>query len=131
MNLYFFIAAVICLIVGIVHSVMGEKLIFQAKRAKGKIVPSIGSKDLRQGHLRIIWATWHLASVLGWVLAAILIQIAQQAPQSLDSLSAFIVNATVAGMLIGSILVLYGTSGRHPGWIGLLLVAILLVLGQL
>ena len=43
--------------------------------------------------------------------------------------TAFIEKAIIASMLGGALLVLIGTRGRHPGWIGLLGVAILVWLG--
>ncbi|MFK7920403.1 MAG: hypothetical protein AB8H47_00525, partial [Bacteroidia bacterium] len=70
MNIYFLLAGILSFVIGLVHSILGEILIFKTKREKGRLVPSIGSENLKQGHLRIIWATWHLASVFGWVLGA-------------------------------------------------------------
>lgn len=131
MNLSFLIAGILCFVLGIVHSIFGEILIFSSKREKGAIVPAKKSPDLKAGHLRIIWATWHLASVLGGCLGAILLKISLQ-PIGLDSeVSKMVVQSTIFGMLAGCLLVLIGTKGKHPGWIVLLLIAILLLLGSL
>ena len=70
----------------------------------------------------MIWATWHLASVFGWAFAGILLRLAI-APDA--SPTALIVSAIVLANLAGSLLVLIGTRGKHPGWIALLLVAVL------
>lgn len=46
---------------------------------------------------------------------------------SLDAgLDEFISRTSIVAMLIASVLVLYGTKAKHPGWIGLLGVAILI-----
>ena len=70
MNIYFLLAGILSIIIGLVHSILGEVLIFKTKRRKGRLVPSIGSESLRKEHLGIIWATWHLTSVFGWILGA-------------------------------------------------------------
>lgn len=131
MNIYFLLAGILCFIIGIVHSILGETLIFKAKRKKGRIVPSIGNEYLKPGHLRIIWATWHLASVFGWVLGAAMSYIALDENHVDNPFSANFIKLSLAAMIIGSALVLFGTKGKHPGWIGLLLSGILLLLGLL
>lgn len=40
MNIYFLIAGILCFILGLIHSILGEFLIFNSKRNKGSIVPS-------------------------------------------------------------------------------------------
>ena len=121
MQTMFIAAGVIALITGIVHSVLGEILIFRQLRSGG-LVPTIAAPPLRERNIRIIWATWHLASVFGWAFAGILLRLAI-APH--DSPGALIVSAVVFANLAGSLLVLIGTKGQHPGWIALLLVAVL------
>ena len=121
MQTMFIAAGVIALITGVVHSVLGEILIFRQLRSSG-LVPTLAAPPLRERNIRIIWATWHLASVFGWAFAGILLRLAI-AP--LDSPSALIVSAVVFANLAGSLFVLIGTKGQHPGWIALLLVAVL------
>ena len=121
MQTMFIAAGVIALITGVVHSVLGEILIFRQLRSGG-LVPIMAAPPLRERNIRIIWATWHLASVFSWAFAGILLRLAI-APY--DSPSALIVSAVVFANLAGSLLVLIGTKGQHPGWIALLLVAIL------
>ena len=121
MQTMFIAAGVIALITGVGHSVLGEILIFRHLRSSG-LVPTMAAPPLRERHIRIIWATWHLASVFGWAFAGILLRLAI-APDG--SPSALIVSAVVFANLAGSSLVLIGTKGQHPGWIALLLVAVL------
>ncbi|WP_103069811.1 hypothetical protein [Aquimarina sediminis] len=125
MNTYFFTAGILCILLGIVHSILGEYLIFKNKRNKGKLVPSKKSEGLRERHLRILWATWHLSSVFGWSIGAILIKISF-APEQMNS---FIVQAIIYAMILSSLLVLVGTKGKHPGWIVLLIIAVLSIIG--
>lgn len=131
MNTYFYIAGLLCILLGIAHSIFGELLIFRNKRNNGHIIPSRGSIELRESHLRIIWATWHLASVFGFCLGTMLILLAtieQELDQELLKLVTYPITNAV---WLGALLVLVGTKARHPGWIVLLIIGILLVLGNL
>lgn len=114
-------AGVLALVTGLVHSVLGEVLIFRHLR-RGGLVPAMGAPPLRERNIRILWATWHLATVFGWAFGGALLRLAV-APD--DSPRALIVSAAVFAYLAGSLLVLIGTKGRHPGWIALLVVAAL------
>ena len=122
MQSLFVVAGVLALITGVVHSVLGEKLIFRHLR-NGGLVPAMGAPPLRERNIRIIWAIWHLASVFGWAFAGVLIWLGLAPPN--QSLQVLVVSAAVLAYLGGSMLVLIGTKGRHPGWIALLLVAAL------
>ena len=115
MQTYLAVAAGIAFLTGIAHSVLGEILIFQHLRS-GTLVPGQGAPPLRSRNIRIIWATWHLATVFGWAFAAVLFQLALSPQASPGSL---LLGATVAAYAGGSLLVLVGTRGRHPGWIAL------------
>lgn len=115
-------AAVLALITGIVHSILGERLIFRHLR-QASWIPSMPAPPLQGRHVRILWATWHLASVLGWALAGMLWQLARSPG---DALAAGAVFAASGGaFLAGALLVLVGTRGRHPGWVALGAVGVL------
>lgn len=116
------LAGSILLLTGSVHSVLGEILIFRHLRPDG-IVPSRGASPLRERHIRILWATWHLATVLGWAFAGILFKLASKSAD--DPLDAFVLASVVIAYAVGGLLVLIATKGRHPGWIALLAVAAL------
>ncbi|WP_199777553.1 hypothetical protein [Bosea sp. FBZP-16] len=126
MQSYLLAAGVLMILIGVAHSVIGEILIFRQLRA-GTIVPLLAPAPLRERHLRILWANWHLCSVLGWGLAALLIVIAGS-----PELPTYALNIRIIAIatLAGSLLVLYATRGRHPGWLGLLVAAGLAWLGQ-
>ena len=116
-------AASVAILTGVAHSVLGERLIFRHLRPPGAVVPSLPASPLRGRHVRILWATWHLASVFGWAFAGLLLATAwgPGSPSLLDAVLA----ATAAAHLGGALLVLVATRGRHPGWIALAVVGAL------
>lgn len=130
MNTYILIAGVLCVVLGLIHSILGEVLIFNPKRHNGKIVPTKRTSELREKHLRIIWATWHLASVFGWCIGAILVKTSLTQNELSPKVIDIIIQSSMYGMFAGSLLVLVGTKGRHPGWIVLLLIGILSLAGR-
>ena len=126
MQMQLLAAGMLMIAIGAVHSVLGELLIFHRLRSGG-IVPRLAPQPLRERHLRILWASWHLGSVLGWGFAALLIVLA--ASSDLPSV-ALLVRIIAGATLICSALVLFATRGRHPGWLGLLIAAALAWQGQ-
>ena len=120
MQLLLATAAVLATLTGIAHSLLGEWLIFRHVRASS-VVPALPAPPLRQRHIRILWATWHLASVFGWAFAGLLLQLARAPAAGLSAQS--VLPAVAAAHLGAALLVLVGTRGRHPGWIALALVA--------
>lgn len=126
MNSYLVGASLLIALVGLVHTVLGEFLIFRRLRLSG-IVPTNGGELLKERHVRILWATWHAVTVLAWGLSLILWQIARQ-PEP-DTAHRTILFAISTAALASAVLVFIGTRARHPGWIGLLAVAALTWLG--
>lgn len=124
MNRYFLAACIIAVLVGLIHSLLGEVLIFRKLR-RGALVPHLAAPPLQERNVRILWATWHVASAFGFGFAAILLSLAANG----SAADPAIVRALVAAFAAGAGLVLYATKGRHPGWIGLLVVAVLTYLG--
>jgi hypothetical protein len=115
-------AAILATATGLVHSILGERLVFRHLR-QASLVPSLPAPPLRERNVRILWATWHLASVFGWALAALLWQLAKDPDVALPARS--VLSASAFGFVTGALLVLVGTRGRHPGWIALGAVGIL------
>ncbi|MDW3211195.1 MAG: hypothetical protein R8N23_15070 [Reichenbachiella sp.] len=129
MNYYLLTAAILCFLLGLIHSFLGEFLIFKNKREKGTFIPSQVNQDLKERHLRILWATWHLASVFGWCIGAILIKISINPSDSSSSFTNFIILSAMYTMFMSSALVLVGTKGKHPGWVVLIIIGTLLMMG--
>lgn len=121
MNSVLIAAAVLAVLVGIVHSALGELLIFR------HVPPAADGRHRRRRRpFDILWATWHIASVMGWALAALLWKLA--ALPDASPLRDFLLLAIALAFAASGLLVLIGTRGRHPGWAGLLGVALLVVL---
>lgn len=118
---YLLIASCLAFFVGLIHSVLGEILIFKHMR-KGGIVPTNGGSMLKERQVRILWATWHIVTVFGWAIALILLR---EALPGMVGLMPSDFGIIAVAMLASSLLVLFATKGKHPGWIGLLAVAIL------
>ena len=119
---HFLIAAgCLAILVGGIHSAVGEVLIFNRMR-RGAIIPTDGGDRLRERHVRILWASWHLVTIFGLALAIILLRLGM-AP--LSPVRPFLTLVIALSMAAGGLLVLYATRGRHPGWIGLVGVAVL------
>ncbi|WNO07653.1 hypothetical protein [Teredinibacter sp. KSP-S5-2] len=118
-------AAIIAAFVGCVHSILGEMLVFSKLRNFG-VISGEGVFPLKPGSVRILWATWHLVSVFGWTFSAILLTIALD----IGSVRLVVLNAIGVAFLVGCVLVLVATKGRHPGWFGLLIVGALIFISQ-
>ena len=130
MNIYLLISGILTILLGVVHSILGEFLIFKNKRKPGKIVPTIVNSDFKERQLRIIWTTWHLASFFGWCIGIYLLQISLNQNKFGSELIDFLINPAICMMFASSILVLIGTKGKHPGWIVLLVIGILLLFSK-
>ena len=127
MNSYFIAAGCLVFIIGLTHSVLGEIRIFRRMRRRGGLIPTEGSPILMEGYVRILWASWHIVTVFGWGLGVILLRLSF--PSSEHTLQEFVLNTTLFSMLTAALIVLVGTKGKHPAWLGLLGVAILLWIG--
>lgn len=124
MNAWLVGAAALVFVIGIVHSWLGELRVFRDLR-RGGIVPSGGQPVLRGFQTRILWASWHVVTLLAWALAAVLAWLAQPAAQAV---SGGVVELACASALAGSSgLVLWSNRGRHPAWIALLAAAVLVL----
>lgn len=120
MILYLLIAGVLALILGVVHSVLGEKLIFKRLRSIDLTLVS-GSQAISPQHLRTIWSTWHLISIFGYGLGAILLILSLSPNDAIDLIS----KAVELTFLVSAIFWLIGTRGRHPAWFVFLMIALL------
>ena len=127
MNTWLVTAAAVIALTALAHSVGGEWMIFRALRRKG-IVPSGGAPVLRGFQTRILWASWHLVTVLAWALAALLLWLAQPGVRAVSGGWAEAVIA--AALAAGSGLVRLSNRGRHPGWVALGLAAVLVLIGS-
>ncbi|PJI95880.1 hypothetical protein CLU85_0610 [Acidovorax sp. 69] len=122
MNTALVLAAGGLALVGVAHSVLGEVLVFRTLRTQG-IVPTGGRPVLREQQVRILWGTWHLASVLGWALSALLWRLGTVPVDT--HLGGWVADVAGVATLASGLLVFYATDGRHPAWAALWVVAAL------
>ena len=111
-NSVLILAGVLSILLGLIHSFLGERMIFMPLRTDK------GGTPLHK-YRGILWATWHLVTLFGACLGLYLIQLAGvDIPGRLTIYIGCV-------MLVGTILVIVGTKGKHPGWIILLAIAVL------
>ena len=120
MNPYFAVAGALAFLVGLIHSLLGEIMIFR------KTIGSPASVALERRYRGILRATWHAVPVFGWGFGAILLWFPSYSSR-VDV--AFVEDTMALSFLAASLLTLYFTKGRHPGWIALLVIAVLVWLG--
>lgn len=127
MNAWLLAAAALVFVIGLVHSVLGERMVFRPLR-RGGLVPDGGQPVLRGFQTRILWASWHLVTLLAWALSAVLAWLAEP---SARMASGGVLEAVIAAALAGAgALVLLSNRGRHPAWIALLAAAALVLMSQ-
>ena len=118
MNLLLLIAGILSILLSLAHSLLGERLIFRDWRKSPPAIP--------RRHQNIIWASWHIVSFLGLGIGGAFIWLSHF-PNVIAALKPALMSL-VAGFILSSLIVLYGTRGKHPGWIVLLIIAVLTVL---
>ena len=129
MNNYLLTAGILCFVMGVFHSIIGEKNIFNSKRNKGNLVPTKASPVLIERHLRVIWVVWHFVSIFICGIGALLVKMALPQQSSNAGLGHYSIQVIMYTLLGSAILALVGTKGKHPVWIVLLIVAVLLMIG--
>jgi hypothetical protein len=126
MNPWLVAAGLCTLLIGVVHSVLGEQRIFRHLR-QGGIVQTRAEPLLRPHQLHIVWASWHLVTAFGLGVAALLFVAAQ--PDVPPPLRDLLVHCAVGIMLLAAALVAFATRGRHLAWLALSLTSALAMAG--
>lgn len=103
-------AAAIIVLLGVLHSVLGERYLLSRLFRRSELPPILGDAQFTKGTLRF---TWHLTTLLVFALAGVLIQI-ERADGDVD-----IVSTIGWTMLLAGLLPIYFTRGRHLSWIGM------------
>jgi hypothetical protein len=120
-------AGCLVFLLGLVHSLLGERLIFRHLRDNG-IIPTKGCALLEERQVRILWASWHLVTAFGWAIGAILCGFYLSSSTEVF-VPSFVINAVALSMIAGAALVLFSTKGKHPAWIVLTAITALVLLG--
>ena len=123
MNTFMAAAAVLSLLGAVLHSVLGERLIFRSLSLDG--LPAVAGSALFTR--RVLQFFWHTVSVAWLGFAVLLWHLGQHA--TLDPIGRW--TATVIGwtFLGSSMLALAGSRGRHFAWVILLVIAACIWLG--
>lgn len=111
------VAAALGLVLVVAHSYLGERYILMRLFRRNQIPPLFGGTEFTRRTLRF---AWHLTSVFGLGLAAMLAMLA--AGRATPAAQAGIAAATCA---LSGIVALVGSRGRHPSWIVFFAIAIL------
>ena len=110
---WLFIAGALCVLLAVIHTVLGEGLIFR----KWTVL-----RPIPRGRAGIIRASWHALSLFGVSLGVILWRV------PLDRVSAL---TLCASLFLSAVMIAVWTQFRHPGWIVMSLIALLVLLSQL
>ena len=109
-----FIAGIILVAIGFIHSYLGERYILIRLFKRDNIPQLFGSDHFTKGTLRFCW---HVLSLAAFGFAAILFHVPSHTSFSL---------ATIGVVFTGSAaLSFYFTKGKHLSWVAFLAVAIL------
>jgi hypothetical protein len=113
-NLYFLVSGCLAILLGVIHSVLGEILIFRHLR-ESDLFSDNGTSKLRRRHYKTLWSTWHLVTLLGWGIGAVLFALSWANPPDITlNTVALILSILFAG---SAVYWLIGTKGKHPAWI--------------
>ncbi len=113
MNGWLWTAVVLISLLGLAHSVLGERYLLTRLFRREDLPKILGSAEFTKRTLRF---AWHLTSVAWWGLSALIVSIAEGSGQT--SLQVLAATALISGMVS-----LVGARARHLSWIVLVAVA--------
>lgn len=122
MDTLIFASAGLLMIIGLIHSVLGEKYILTRLFKKHTLPRLFGGTEFTQNTLRF---AWHLTTVAWFGLAFILIL--SRFP-NFDIYSVYLICAGV--LAIHALVSLVGSKGKHLSWVGFLAIAVMLLLAS-
>jgi hypothetical protein len=110
------IAAVLILLLGLVHSLLGERYILVRLFRRDNLPRLFGSDAFTKNTLRF---AWHLTTVVWFGIGVLLVQLSTGRSLGTAELGATLATTAAASGLVA----LAGSRGRHPAWIVFLVVA--------
>ena len=116
MNTLLIISSSLAFLIGVAHSVLGEKYILQHVFRLSDLPQLLGSDWFTKRTLRF---AWHLTTIAWWGFAGILLSFSTTFSIRVSELA--IISAV---FLISSILSGMFSRGKHPAWIVFLIIAI-------
>lgn len=110
MNAFLAIAAGLAILGGIIHSVLGERLILG--RLSAEALPGVlGSTQFTERILRLMW---HAISIAWWGLAGVLLVLASL--PDIDATAERIATVIALTFLASSVYAFVQTRGKHFSW---------------
>jgi len=116
-----YLAALLCFLVGVAHSYLGERFILARLLGSDEFPKIFRNPDFIKATIRF---AWHLTTLAWWGFAVLIVLIAR-GPGSF--------NAGNAGLLIGSMFLLnfavalIASRGKHLAWILFLAIGVLVI----
>jgi hypothetical protein len=111
------IAAILCVLLGLAHSILGERYILIRLFRRPNLPKLFGGTDFTVQTLRF---AWHITTVAWWGFAGILIAL------SAETRAEDLVRIVAWTAALSALLPIWFTRGRHLSWIVLLAIAGLL-----
>ncbi len=121
MNIFFIIAAGLFILLGIIHSYLGERFILIPLIKRGHLPKIFNSELLTAQTLRF---AWHLTTIAWFAFAVILFILDKYTPYEI------IAKIIAIAAFISFIISLVIARGRHFSWIIFLVVSILIWIGS-
>lgn len=123
MNVPLLIAGLLSVMIGLAHSVLGERLLLGPLFRHGDLPKLLGSGSFARRTLRF---TWHLTTVLLAAIGAIVMALSTA---SLDPQAMWILRVLAVTFAACSLVSLIGARAKHFSWWVFLIIAALLWLG--
>src|SRR5204863_7202062 len=112
------VAVVLIFLLGLVHSILGERYILIRLFRRSDLPRLFGSDLFTRRTLRF---AWHLTTVVWFGIAAMLVHVVMGWPLSTPEVGGTVAVTSVASALVSVV----GSRGRHPAWVVFLAVAAL------
>ncbi len=104
------LAAVLCVGIGLVHSILGERYILVRLFRGSRIPPLFGNDYFTKRTLRF---TWHLTTVAWWGLGYLVWAISRET----TDLKEAVIETVVTVFFISGAAALVATKGKHLSWV--------------
>jgi hypothetical protein len=122
-NVLLLIGGLLSVLIGIAHSVLGERLVLGPLFRRGDLPKLLGSESFARRTLRF---TWHLTTVLLLAIGAVVMALSTA---SLDAQVIWILRVLAITFGVCSLVSLIGARAKHFSWWVFLIIAVLLWLG--
>jgi hypothetical protein len=122
MNMWFVFASAVTVLVGLIHSILGEKYIISPLQHLQNMPSIFGSDLLTKRTLRF---AWHLTTIAWFGLASLMLMLARN-QELFPRMVVFVLFAIFATSFIVSLVV---SRGRHFSWVMFLAISLFLLLG--